>query len=132
MSGCGCRPARLSQRDEVWTVTQASEGRGLLPVGRAESLTDLVQPQQQGIVSRVIARSGGGNVTLFAIDNGEGLSEHTTPYDALVIIFEGRMRIQIADAVVTVSAGQVVRMPANVPHALHAEEPSRMMLVMLK
>ena len=115
-----------------WTVTEGSEGRGLLPVGRAESLADLLQPQPQGIVSRVIARSGGGNVTLFAIDDGEGLSEHTTPYDALVIIFEGRMRIQIADAVVTASAGQVIKMPANVPHAVHAEKPSRMMLVMLK
>ncbi len=108
------------------------EGRGLLPVGRAESLTDLLQLQPHGIVSRVIARSGGGNVTLFAIDEGEGLSEHTTPYDALAIVLEGRLRIQIADAIVTASAGQVVRMPANVPHGLQAEQPSRMMLVMLK
>jgi len=108
------------------------EGGGSLPVGRAESLADLLQLQAHGIVSRVIARSAGGNVTLFAIDEGEGLSEHTTPYDALAIVLEGRLRIQIADAVVTASAGHVVRMPANVPHALQAEQPSRMMLVMLK
>jgi quercetin dioxygenase-like cupin family protein len=88
--------------------------------------------QPHGIVSRVIARSGGANVTLFAIDEGEGLSEHTTPYDALAIVLGGRLRIQIADAVVAASAGQVVTMPANVPHALLAEQPSRMMLVMMK
>jgi quercetin dioxygenase-like cupin family protein len=113
-------------------MNETSEPRGLLPVGRAEALADLLQLQPRGIVSRVIARSSGGNVTLFAIDDGEGLSEHTTPYDALAIVLEGRMRIQIADAVVTASAGHVVRMPANVPHALQAEQPSRMMLVMLK
>lgn len=108
------------------------EGRGLIPGGRVESLADLLQLQPGSIASRVIARSVGGNVTLFAIDAGEGLSEHTTPYDALAIVLEGRIRVQIADAVVTPAAGQVVRMPANVPHALQAEQPSRMMLVMLK
>ena len=108
------------------------EGRGLLPAGRAESLTDLLQLQPHGLVSRVIAKSGGANVTLFAIDEGEGLSEHTTPYDALAIVLEGRLRILIAETAVTASAGQVVAMPAHVPHALHAEQPSRMMLVMMK
>jgi quercetin dioxygenase-like cupin family protein len=69
---------------------------------------------------------------LFAFDEGEGLSEHTTPFEALAVVLEGRLRIQLAETVMTASAGQVVRMPADVPHALHAEEPSRMMLVMLK
>ena len=113
-------------------MSSAQEGRGLIAVGRAESLADLLQLAPNGIASRVIARSGGGNVTLFAIDEGEGLSEHTTPFEALALVLQGRMRIQIADAVMTVSAGQAVRMPANVPHAVHAEQPSRMMLVMLK
>jgi quercetin dioxygenase-like cupin family protein len=108
------------------------EGRGLIDPGRAEALADLIHLQPSGIASRVIARSGGGNVTLFAFDEGEELAEHTTPFEALVLILEGRMRIQIADAVVTASAGHVVRMPANVPHALAAQLPSRMMLVMLK
>ncbi len=108
------------------------ESRGLLDAGRVESLAGLLQVQPHAIVSRVIGRSGGGNVTLFAIDEGEGLSQHTTPFDALVIVIEGRMRIQIADAEVQASAGQVVRMPANVPHALQAEQPSRMLLIMLK
>lgn len=110
----------------------AGAGRGPIDAGRAESLVELLQLPPGGIASRVIARAGGGQVTLFAIDQGEGLSEHTTPFGALAVILEGRMRIQIADAVVTASPGQVVSMPANVPHAVHAEVPSRMMLVMLK
>jgi quercetin dioxygenase-like cupin family protein len=109
-----------------------TQGRGTIAAGRVESLSDLLEVSPGAIASRVIARSSGGNVTLFAIAEGEGLSEHTTPFDALAVILEGRMRIQIAEAVVTASAGQVVRMPANVPHALQAEQPSRMMLVMLK
>ena len=113
-------------------MSETSEGRSVIPGGRAESLDDLLQLQPHGIASRVIARSGGGNVTLFAIDEGEGLSEHTTPFEALAVVLQGRMRIQIAEAVMTVSAGQAVRMPANVPHAVHAEQPSRMMLVMLR
>jgi quercetin dioxygenase-like cupin family protein len=106
--------------------------RGVIPGGRAESLADLLAPQPHGIASRVIARSPGGNVTLFAIDAGEGLSEHTTPFDALAVVLDGRMRITVGGESVVVVAGQVVRMPANVAHALHAEEASRMMLVMLK
>ena len=113
-------------------MSDAQESRGLIPAGRAESLADLLQLQAHGIASRVIARSAGGNVTLFTMDAGEGLSEHTTPFDALAVLLEGRMQIQIAGVSVTVVAGQVVRMPANVPHALQAEAPSRLMLVMLK
>jgi quercetin dioxygenase-like cupin family protein len=106
--------------------------RGVIAGGRVESLADLLALQPHGIASRVIARSPGGNVTLFAIDAGEGLSEHTTPFDALAAVLDGRLRIQVGEDSVVATAGQVVRMPANVPHALHAEAPSRMMLVMLK
>jgi quercetin dioxygenase-like cupin family protein len=113
-------------------MSDGSEGRGTIAAGRAESLGDLLDVQAHGIASRVIARSAGGNVTLFAIDRGEEISEHTTPFDALAIVLEGRMRIQIGGDVVSVGAGQVVRMPATVPHALQAEAPSRMLLVMLK
>jgi quercetin dioxygenase-like cupin family protein len=113
-------------------MSGTKEGRGLIGAGRAEVLADLVQVQPHAIASRVIARSSGGTVTLFAFDEGEGLSEHTTPFEALAVVLEGRLRIQLAETVMTASAGQVVRMPADVPHALHAEEPSRMMLVMLK
>ena len=107
-------------------------GRGVIPGGRAESLVDLLGLQAHGIASRVIARSAGGNVTLFTMDAGEELSQHTTPFDALAVVLDGRLRIQVGDSTVTASAGQVVRMPANEPHALQAEQPTRMMLVMLK
>jgi quercetin dioxygenase-like cupin family protein len=113
-------------------MTGTPEGRGLLPAGHAESLAELLHLQPHAIVSRVIARAGGGSVTLFAIDESEGLSEHTSPFDALAIVLDGRMRIQIADTVVAASAGQVVRLPGNVPHALQAEQPSRMLLIMLR
>jgi quercetin dioxygenase-like cupin family protein len=105
---------------------------GIIPDGRAESLTDLLALQPNGIASRVIARSQGGNVTLFTMDAGEGLSEHTAPFDALVVVLEGAVQIQVGNGSDVVRAGQVLRMPANVPHALKAEDPARMLLVMLK
>lgn len=107
-------------------------GRGVIPGGRAESLVDLLALQAHGIASRVIARSTGGNVTLFTMDAGEELSEHITPFDAVAVVLDGRLRIQVGDATSVAVAGQVVRMPASVPHAVHAEQASRMMLVMLK
>jgi len=113
-------------------MSDTSGDRGVIPGGQAESLAGLIALQPHGIASRVIARSLGGNVTLFAIDAGEGLSEHTTPFDALAVMLDGRLRITVGGVAVVVAAGQVVRMPANIPHALHAEAPSRMMLVMLK
>lgn len=105
---------------------------GIIPGGRAESLADLLALQPNSIASRVIARSPGGNVTLFTMDAGEGLSEHTTPFDALVVVLEGAVHIQVGEGSGVVRAGQVLRMPANVPHALKAEDPARMLLVMLK
>lgn len=110
--------------------TQAS--RGVIASGRAESLTELLALQPHSIASRVVARSSGGNVTLFAIDAGEGLSEHSAPFDALAIVVEGEMRITVGGQPVTAEAGTMVLMPANVPHALEAQAPARMLLVMLK
>ena len=110
--------------------TQAS--RGVIVPGRAESLASLLTLQNHSIASRVIARSTGGNVTLFTIDAGEGLSEHSAPFDALVVILEGEMRITIGGEPVTAAAGHVVLMPGNVPHALEAQAPTRMILIMLK
>ncbi len=98
----------------------------------ASVLTELVDIAPGAIVSRVLAKSGGGNVTLFAFDQGQGLSEHTAPFDALVQVVDGCLELTIGDAEVRVGGGQIVRMPANVPHALHAAEPSRMVLTMLR
>lgn len=99
---------------------------------RASTLIDLVDIAPGAIVSRVLAKSGGGNVTLFAFDRGQGLSEHTAPYDALVLVVDGCLELTIGDTGVRVAAGEIVRMPADVPHALHAAEPSRMVLTMLR
>jgi quercetin dioxygenase-like cupin family protein len=103
-----------------------------LPSDRASALTGLVHVAEGAIVSRVLARSGGGNVTLFAFDEGQGLSEHTAPFDALVQVVDGCLDITIGGVGVEVRAGEVVLMPANVPHALCAAQASRMVLTMLR
>lgn len=99
---------------------------------RASALTELVGIAQGAIVSRVLAKSGGGNVTLFAFDQGQGLSEHTAPFDALVQVVDGCLELKIGGTDVRVNGGEIILMPANIPHALHAVEPSRMVLTMLR
>ena len=96
------------------------------------SLESLVTPTAQGIASRVLARSAAGNLTLFAFDQGEELSEHTAPFDALVLTVSGALRLTIGGREVVTAAQTIVRMPANVPHAVHAIEASRMLLIMLR
>lgn len=103
-----------------------------LPSDTASSLIELVEVAEGSIVSRVLARSAGGSVTLFAFDGGQGLSEHTAPFDALVQVVDGKLELKIGKASMTVATGEIVRMPANVPHALHAPVASRMVLTMLR
>ena len=105
---------------------------GTIPAAEALVLADLITPTPHGIASRVIGKSGGGTVTLFAFDAGESLSEHTAPFDALVIVIAGAFRLTIGGTPVEANAGSVVRMPAGVPHAVDAVEPSRMLLIMLR
>ena len=101
-------------------------------VPSAQAATTLLAFQEHGIASRVIARSAAGNVTLFAIDTGESISEHSAPFDALVLVLEGSMTITIGGTPVTARAHDIVRLPANVPHGLRADEAARMVLVMLR
>ncbi|MBI2392164.1 MAG: cupin domain-containing protein [Deltaproteobacteria bacterium] len=98
----------------------------------ALALASLITPTEKGIASRVLAKTGGGNVTIFAFDAGQGLSEHTAPFDALVLILEGSMKLTIGGKPVVANAGDIVRMPAHVSHALDAEAPAKMLLVMLR
>jgi quercetin dioxygenase-like cupin family protein len=105
---------------------------GTIPAAEALRLADLISPTQRGIASRVLAKNGGGNVTLFAFDAGEGLSEHTTPFDALAIVLDGSLTFTIGGKPVDASPGTIVRMPANVPHAVDAVSASRMLLIMLR
>jgi len=103
-----------------------------LPPAEALSLRELITPTQGGIASRVLARTAGGNVTLFAFDAGQGLEEHTSPFDALVLVLEGSLALTIGGVTVPAAPGSVVRMPGGVPHALSAPEATRMLLVMLR
>lgn len=104
----------------------------MIPEAEALALHALITPTEHGIASRVLARSGGGNVTLFAFDGGQGLTEHTTAFDALALILEGAITITIGGKPVEAAEGSIVRMPAHVPHALETQEPARMLLIMLR
>ncbi len=103
-----------------------------LPAAEALALHDLVTPTAHGIASRILAKATGGNVTLFSFDQGQGLTEHTSSFDALVLVLQGRLELTVGDTPVTASVGTIVRLPANVPHAVDAPESARMLLVMLK
>jgi quercetin dioxygenase-like cupin family protein len=104
----------------------------MIPAAEALPLHALVNPVEQGIASRVLAKTSGGNLTLFAFDAGQGLTEHTSPFNALVLVLEGTITLTIGGATVRAAPGTIVRMPADVPHALEAEEPVRMLLIMLR
>lgn len=103
-----------------------------IPAAEALELTALISYTEKGIASRVISRSGGGSVTLFALDEGQELSEHASPYDALVVVLEGALELTIGGTRVRATSETVVRIPANVPHALESPKRSKMMLVMLR
>ncbi len=96
------------------------------------ALAELVQYQPGAVVSRTIVKKPVGTVTAFAFDQGEGLSEHTAPFDALVILIEGEAEISIAGVSHRVADGQLLRLPAGRPHALKAVTRFKMLLVMVK
>jgi quercetin dioxygenase-like cupin family protein len=95
-------------------------------------LTDLLQYQPASVVSRVLLKNKGGTVTLFAFSIGEGLSEHTAPFDALVQIIEGEANVYIAGKEFRVGAGEVITLPANRPHAVTALTDFKMLLIMIR
>jgi quercetin dioxygenase-like cupin family protein len=100
--------------------------------GTALSLKDFIEYQSGSVVSKEVLRKDTGTVTLFAFARGQGLSEHTAPFDALVYIIDGEARITIAGNPVMVKAGEMIIMPANQPHALQAVQQFKMMLVMIR
>lgn len=101
-------------------------------IGRAVDMAGLVDYQEGSVVSRTVLDRETGTVTLFAFGADQGLSEHTTPYDALVYILDGVAQITIGGDEHTVEAGQMLIMPADIPHALHAGEAFKMLLVMIR
>ncbi len=101
-------------------------------IGEAGKLADLVNYQDSAIVSKEIIKSEKGTVTLFAFDKGQGLSEHTAPFDALVYNFDGKAKVMISGKAHLLETGEIIIMPANKPHALKAIERFKMLLVMVR
>jgi quercetin dioxygenase-like cupin family protein len=102
------------------------------PVSQVLSLSEMVVYQQGSIVSRQLTKAQAGNVTLFAFDSGQSLSEHTAPFDALVHVLDGSAQISISGEIFVVEAGQAIIMPANQPHAVMANQPFKMLLTMIR
>lgn len=94
-------------------------------------LSELIEYQAGSVVSRTLIDKEAGNVTLFAFDEGQGLSEHTAPYDALVYLLDGEADISISGKAQRLSSGEAIIMPANEPHALKAAKRFKMALVMI-
>ena len=102
------------------------------PLDHPQALAALVAYQDGAIVSRVLLKTTGGSVTVFAFDAGQELSEHTAPFDAIVYVLEGKVEIIISKKPYILEKGQMITMPANDPHALNALERFKMMLIMVK
>ncbi len=100
--------------------------------GRALDPGGLAAYQEGSVVSREVVRGETGTVTVFAFDRGQGLSEHTAPFDALVYVLDGEAEITIKGRLHRVGKGEMIIMPAGKPHALFAAEPFKMMLVMIR
>jgi quercetin dioxygenase-like cupin family protein len=100
--------------------------------GRPLELAGLIGYQDGSIVSREIVKKPTGTITVFAFDAGQGLSEHTAPFDAYVQVLDGQAQVTIAGKTNTVKAGEIIIMPANRPHAVQAEERFKMLLAMIR
>lgn len=96
------------------------------------TLNNQIEYSEGGIISKQLIKNQTGNVTLFSFDKGQALSEHTAPFDALVQIIEGEVEIKIGGNSHTLTAGQIIIMPANISHALFAKEQFKMLLTMIK
>ena len=100
--------------------------------GQQFNAADSIAYADGAVVSKTILKKSSGNITLFAFDAGEGLSEHTTPHEALVQVLDGSVEITIGDQVHKLVAGQALILPGGVPHAVKAIEKFKMMLTMIK
>ncbi len=109
-----------------------ASGGGTLPAAQPVELAGLVDYAAGSIVSRTLAENEAGTITLFAFDAGQGLSEHSAPFDAIVQVLGGRAELTIGGKPVAATAGQLVVMPADVPHAVKATERFKMLLTMLR
>lgn len=106
--------------------------KGEMPIAEGVRLTDLVNYQEGSVVSRTIVTRATGTVTLFAFDDGQGLSEHTAAFDAIAHLLEGEAEITVSGKPLRLTAGEAVLMPANQPHALKALSRFKMLLTMIR
>ena len=109
--------------DKEHTLTSSPEVR---PLG------ELLQYQDASVVSRVLLKNKAGTVTLFAFDQGEGLSEHTAPFEALVVVVDGESEVEIAGQTYCLRQNETITLPANVPHAVKATTRFKMLLTMMR
>ena len=103
-----------------------------LPVSEVVRLNELIEYQEGSVVSRTLLNKETGTITLFAFDKGQGLSEHTAPFDALVSLLDGEAEINISGKPFSLKQGEMIIMPANEPHALKAVKQFKMILTMIK
>lgn len=115
----------MSHKMEKESVLQAC-------LGKSRQLAELVEYAVDSIVSKTILDKPAGTITLFAFDKGQKLSEHTAPYDAIIQVLDGVGRIIIDGGANDVCAGEIIIMPADVPHAVAAEEKFKMLLTMVR
>ena len=112
--------------------SQQVPGKGEMPSAETVRLTDLVSYQEGAVVSRTLLKRTTGTITLFAFDAGQGLSEHTTPFDALAQVLDGEAEIAISGKPLRVTAGETVLLPANQPHSVKALGRFKMLLTMIR
>lgn len=99
--------------------------------GRIIRPADLVNYQEGSVVSRMLTYTPQGTITIFAFAAGSGLSEHTAPFDAVLQVLEGMAQVSLADENFDVACGEMIILPANIPHAVHASVSFKMMLTMI-
>jgi len=113
-------------------MTTAKTPQSQLPPGEPMALVESVQYAPGSIVSRTLLKTDTGTLTLFAFDEGQGLSEHTAPFNALVHVLDGTATLMIGGKTVTTHTGELVLMPANVPHAIQPAGRFKMLLTMFR
>ena len=113
-------------------TSQEAQGKREMPISETVRLMDLVNYQEGAVVSRTLLKRATGTVTLFAFDEGQGLSEHTAPFDALAHLLEGEAEIVVSGKPLKTKTGEAVLMPANQPHSLKALTKFKMLLTMIR
>jgi quercetin dioxygenase-like cupin family protein len=112
--------------------SQQAQGKREMPIAEIVCLKELVNYQEGSVVSRTVVNRATGTVTLFAFDEGQGLSEHTAPFDAIAHVLEGESEITVSGKALRAAAGEAVLLPANQPHSLKALSKFKMLLTMIR